>query len=340
MSKNINFCIAVDAMGGDDSPEKVINGSKLFLDNNKDVKLIIFGDKKKIDSKFLQIYKDFVEFIHCEEVIYDRDKPSSVLRSKKDSSMRKALEYIKLNPKTGFVSAGNTGAVTALSKIIIGTLENIKRPAFCSMIPTYKGFSVMLDLGANKESNENHLLQFSIMGHAFAKINNISKPKIAILNIGTEEGKGKEYLQEAYNLISNSFLNEDFIGFIEPDHITSGNADVIVTDGFTGNISLKTAEGFSKFMTDNFNKVFTKNFINNLAYLILKKDLKKFNETVNPINYNGAMVLGLNSVVVKSHGSANSQAFAVALKNCLNFLRCNINMLIIEELKLVNFIND
>ena len=122
MSKNINFYIAVDAMGGDGSPEKVINGSKLFLDNNSDVKLIIFGDKKKVDSNFLQFYKDSVEFIHCEEIIYDQDKPSSVLRSKKDSSMRKALEYIKVNPKTGFVSAGNTGAVTALSKIIIGTL--------------------------------------------------------------------------------------------------------------------------------------------------------------------------------------------------------------------------
>ena len=340
MSKNTNFYIAVDAMGGDNSPEKVINGIKLFLNNNNDVKLIIFGDKKKIDSNFLQFYRDSIEFIHCEEVIYDQDKPSSVLRSKKDSSMRKALEYIKLNPKAGFVSAGNTGAVTALSKIIIGTLENIKRPAFCSMIPTYKGYSVMLDLGANKESNENHLLQFSIMGQAFAKINNINKPKIAILNIGTEEGKGKEYLQEAYNLISNSYLNEDFIGFIEPDQITSGKADVIVTDGFTGNISLKTAEGFSKFMTNNFKKVFTKNLVNNLAYLILKKDLKRFNEKVNPVNYNGAMVLGLNSVVVKSHGSANSEAFAIALKNCLNFLRCNINMSIIEELKLVNFIND
>ena len=340
MSNNINFYIAVDAMGGDGSPDKVINGTRLFLDSNNGVKLIIFGDKKKINSNFLLSYKDSVEFIHCEEIIYDQDKPSSVLRSKKDSSMRKALEYIKVNPGVGFVSAGNTGAVTALSKIIVGTLENIKRPAFCSMIPTYKGFSVMLDLGANKESNENHLLQFSIMGHAFAKINNINKPKIAILNIGTEEGKGKEYLQEAHNLISNSFLNENFIGFIEPDQITSGKADVIVTDGFTGNISLKTAEGFSKFMTNNFKKVFTKNFINNLAYLMLKKDLKKFNEIVNPINYNGAMVLGLNSVVVKSHGSANSEAFAVALKNCLNFLRCNINMSIIEELKLVNFIND
>ena len=254
--------------------------------------------------------------------------------------MRKAIEFIKSKNNIGFVSAGNTGAVTALSKILLGTLENIKRPAFCSMIPTSKGFCIMLDLGANKESNENHLLQFSIMGHAFAKIKNISNPKVAILNIGTEEGKGKEYLQEAYNLISKSFLKNDFIGYIEPDQITTGIADVIVTDGFTGNIALKTAEGLSKFIMNNFKKVFTKNLINNIAYLILKKDLVKFSNTVNPTRYNGAVVLGLNGVVIKSHGSATPEAFAQALKNCLEFVERDINKLIIEELKLVNFVND
>ena len=198
----------------------------------------------------------------------------------------------------------------------------------------------MLDLGANKESNENQLLQFSIMGHAFAKLKNISNPKVAILNIGTEEGKGKEYLQEASKLISKSFLKNDFIGYIEPDQITTGIADVIVTDGFTGNIALKTAEGLSKFIMDNFKKVFTKNLINNIAYLILKKDLVKFSNTVNPTRYNGAMVLGLNGVVIKSHGSATPEAFAQALINCLEFVERDINKLIIEELKLVRFVND
>ena len=340
MIDSINFSIAVDAMGGDNSPEKVIEGCQIFLENNNDTRLIIFGNKNLIDNDFILKNNQFVSLVHCDEVIKDNDKPSSILRSKKNSSMRKALEYIKLNPKSGFVSAGNTGAVTVLSKIILGTLENIKRPAFCSMIPTYNGFSVMLDLGANKESNENHLLQFAIMGHAFAKINKVINPKIAILNIGTEEGKGKDFLQNAFNLLSNSFLENDFIGFIEPDMITSGNADVIVTDGFTGNISLKTAEGLSNFITTNFKNIFTKNLVNNLAYLILKKDLKKFNEKINPSNYNGAMVLGLNSVVVKSHGNAKSFAFAQALKNCLNFLKGNINKLIIEELKLIKFIDD
>ena len=253
--------------------------------------------------------------------------------------MRKALEFIQSKNNIGFVSAGNTGAVTALSKILLGTLENIKRPAFCSMIPTLNGFCIMLDLGANKESNENHLLQFSIMGHAFAKIKNISNPKIAILNIGTEEGKGKEFLQEASTLISNSFLKNNFIGYIEPDQITSGKADVIVTDGFTGNIALKTAEGLSNFIMSNFKKVFLKNAINKIAYLILKKDLVKFSNTVNPTKYNGAMVLGLNGIVVKSHGSASPEAFAQALKNCLEFIERDINKLIIEELKLVEFVN-
>jgi len=339
MNQN-QISIAIDAMGGDNSPTKVIKGCEIFLKDNKNVKLIIFGNKNLISHDFLEKYSEMISFVHCEEVILDKDKPSSILRSKKESSMRKGIEFIKSKNNIGFVSAGNTGAVTVLSKILLGTLKNIKRPAFCSMIPTSKGFCIMLDLGANKESDENQLLQFSIMGHAFAKIKNISKPKIAILNIGTEEGKGKEYLQEASDLISTSFLKNEFIGYIEPDQITSGKADVVVTDGFTGNIALKTAEGLSTFIMNNFKKVFTKNIINKIAYLILKKDLVVFSNTVNPTKYNGAIVLGLNGVVVKSHGKATPEAFAQALKNCLEFVKRDINKLIIEELRLVDFVHD
>jgi len=335
-----HITIAIDAMGGDNSPNKVIKGCEIFLNDNKAVKLIIFGNKNSISNHFLKKYSEVISLVHCDEVILDNDKPSSILRSKKESSMRKAIEFIQSKNNIGFVSAGNTGAVTALSKILLGTLENIKRPAFCSMIPTLKGFCIMLDLGANKQSNENHLLQFSIMGHAFAKIKNISNPKIAILNIGTEEGKGKQFFQEASILINNSFLKNNFIGYIEPDQITSGKADVIVTDGFTGNIALKTAEGLSNFIMSNIKKVFLKNAINKIAYLILKKDLVKFSNTVNPTKYNGAIVLGLNGIVVKSHGSASPEAFAQALKNCLEFIEKNINKLIIEELKMVEFVND
>ena len=228
MNQN-QITIAIDAMGGDNSPTKVIKGCEIFFNNNnKNVKLAIFGDKKLISNNFFEKYFEMISFFPCEERIFDNDKPSSILRSKKESSMRKAIEFIKSKKNIGFVSAGNTGAVTALSKIILGTLENIKRPAFCSMIPTFKGFCIMLDLGANKESNENHLLQFAIMGHSFAKINKITFPKVAILNIGTEAGKGKDYLQEAFNLINKSFLKNNFVGYIEPDQITSGKADVIV----------------------------------------------------------------------------------------------------------------
>ena len=339
MNQN-HITIAIDAMGGDNSPNKVIKGCEIFLNDKKTVKLIIFGNKNLISNSFFNKYSEMITLVHCEEVILDDDKPSSILRSKKESSMRKALEYIKSKNNIGFVSAGNTGAFTALSKILLGTLENIKRPAFCSMIPTLKGFCIMLDLGANKESNENHLLQFSIMGHAFAKIKNVSNPKIAILNIGTEEGKGKDFLQEASILINNSFLKNNFIGYIEPDQITSGKADVIVTDGFTGNIALKTAEGLSNFIMSNIKKILLKNVINKIAYLILKKDLVKFSNTVNPTKYNGAIVLGLNGIVVKSHGSASPEAFAQALNNCMQFVERDINKLIIEELKLVEFVND
>ena len=329
--------IAVDAMGGERSPEKVIKGCEIFLDNNSNVELIIFGKENQIINKFKEKYLSNITLVDCDEIIEDDDKPSAVLRTKKNSSMRKAIEFIKSKKNIGFVSAGNTGAVTALSTIMLGTLENIKRPAFCSMIPTSKGFCIMLDLGANKESNENHLLQFAIMGHAFAKIKDINNPKIAILNIGTEEGKGKEYLQNAYSLINNSFLKNNFIGYIEPDQITKGRADVIVTDGFTGNIALKTAEGLSNFIMYNIKKVFTKNILNNIAYLILKNDLLKFSNTVNPTKYNGAMVLGLKGIVIKSHGNATPVAFAQALKNCYDFVNRDINNLIKNELNLVNF---
>ena len=335
----IQKTIAIDAMGGDNSPTKVIQGCEIFLKNNNQNKLLLFGDQELISKDFLNRYSN-VELIHCEEVISDDDNTSSILRAKKQSSMRKALEFIKTQDNIGFVSAGNTGAVTALSKIILGTLENIKRPAFCSMIPTSKGFCIMLDLGANKESNENQLMQFSIMGHAFAKIKNIDSPKVAILNIGTEQGKGKDYLHEASQLINNSFLKNNFIGYIEPDNITSGIADVIVTDGFTGNIALKTAEGLSNFIMKNFKNVFKKNTLNKLAYLILKKDLSNFSNVVNPTKYNGAIVLGLNGVVVKSHGSASPEAFAQAINNCLEFVDRDINKLIIKELKMVKFVNE
>ena len=340
MSQKRYNSIAVDAMGGDNAPNKVLKGCEIFLDQIQNTNLVIFGKKNNIESKIKKNYLNQIEIIDCDEMILDDDKPLSILRTKKDSSMRKALEYIKSNLNVGFVSSGNTGALMALSKITLGTLENIDRPAICSLVPTTTGSAVMLDLGANKDCNEKHLLQFSIMGHAFAKINKIENPKIAILNIGTEETKGKEYLQEGSNLIINSFLKENFVGFIEADDITSGKADVIVTDGFTGNISLKTAEGLSKFMMNNFKEIFTKNILNKIAYMILKNDLAKFSRTINPTNYNGAMFLGLNGVVVKSHGSASPTAFAQALRNCLEFINGDINKLIYDELKMVNFIND
>ena len=178
---------------------------------------------------------------------------------------------------------------------------------------------IFIDLGANKESNENQILQFSIMGHAFAKIKNISNPKVAILNIGTEEGKGKEYLQDAFNLIDKSFLKNDFIGYIEPDQITSGKADVIVTDGFTGNIALKTAEGTANFISKNL-----KNSLNKLSLLLSYSSLKKFKDKLDPRKYNGAIFLGLQSPVVKSHGSIDSIGFAHSINVCNKIVKAKL----------------
>ena len=211
-----------------------------------------------------------------------------------------------------------------ISTVLMKTIKGIDRPAIASMLPTIKSETVMLDLGANKESNENQLLQFSIMGHAFAKIKNISSPKIAILNIGTEEGKGKGYLQEACNLIDKSFLKNDFIGYIEPDQITLGKADVIVTDGFTGNIALKTAEGTANFISKNFKRSLSK-----LSALLSYRSLKQFREKLDPRKYNGAIFLGLQSPVVKSHGSTDAIGFAHSIEVCHKIVKANI----IEKIK-------
>ncbi len=326
--------IAIDAMGGENSPYKVLKGTEIFLKEEKNTKIIFFGDEliinKNIKKHKLNIFN--YKVINTQDTIYDEDSVNTILRSKKNSSIYKALEFAKKNLNSGFVSAGSTAAIMVLSRLHMGMIDGIDRPAICSLVPNKKNFSLMLDLGANVVVSGSNLFQFALMGYCYYSIINSNiKPKIGILNIGTENNKGLEFLQDAADLIQSSFLKEYFIGFIEPNKITSGDCDIIVSDGYTGNIMLKSAEGISNFITTNLKEIFNKSLINKISYKLIEKDLKKLKDQVNPDIYNGATLIGLNGISVKSHGNANPIAFSYALKQCHNFITNNLNKKIVES---------
>ncbi len=329
--------IAIDAMGGENSPFKVLKGTEIFLQKQKKTKIVFFGNKSLIHTTIKKNNLDLFnyEVINTQDVISDEDNVSTILRSKKNSSIFKALEYAKNNINSGFVSSGSTAAIMVLSRLHMGMIKGIDRPAICSLIPNKKNYSLMLDLGANVVVSGSNLFQFALMGYCyFLIINKKKKPKIGILNIGTENNKGLEFLQEAADLITSSFLKDNFIGFIEPNKITSGECDIIVSDGYTGNIMLKSAEGISNFITSNLKDIFKKSLLNKIAYKLIQKDLKILRNQVNPDIYNGATLIGLNGISVKSHGNANPIAFSYALNQCQNFITNDLNMQIIKSLKI------
>ena len=335
MSKR-QVTIAIDAMGGENSPYKVLKGVEIFLQKEKNTKIIFFGDKHTINQNIeinkLNIFNH--EIINTNDIILDEDSVNTILRSKKNSSIYKGLEFAKDHEYSGFVSSGSTAAIMILSRLHMGMIEGIDRPAICSLVPNKKNYSLMLDLGANVIVNGSNLFQFALMGFCYYSIiNKNTKPKIGILNIGTENNKGLEFLQEAADLVQASFLKDYFIGFIEPNKITSGDCDIIISDGYTGNIMLKSAEGISNFITSNLKEIFNKSLINKISYKLIEKDLKILKDQVNPDIYNGATLIGLNGISVKSHGNANPVAFSYALKQCYNFITNDLNKKIIESIK-------
>ncbi len=330
--------IAIDAMGGENSPDKVLKGVEIFLQEEKKTKIIFFGNKTLINEKIkknnIKLFN--FEVIDTQDIISDEDTVSTILRSKKNSSIYKGLEFAKNNQNSGFVSSGSTAAIMVLSRLHMGMIQGIDRPAICSLVPNKKNYSLMLDLGANVVVSGSNLFQFALMGFCYYSIINKNiKPKIGILNIGTENNKGLEFLQEAADLILSSFLKEYFIGFIEPNKITSGDCDIIISDGYTGNIMLKSAEGISNFIISNLRDIFNKSIINKISYKLIEKDLKKLKDQVNPDIYNGATLIGLNGISVKSHGNANPIAFSYALKQCHNFIINDLNKQIIKSIKTI-----
>ena len=326
--------IAIDAMGGENSPFKNLKGAEIFSMKNKDVMLQIFGDKDLIKKTIKNNKINLINFeiVNCIENVTDNDNASTILRSRKNSSIFKGLSYVKENPNSGFISAGNTAGLMILSKYIFGMIKGVNRPAICSTIPNKKSFSLMMDLGANVYVSAENLLQFALMGNAFFSIiDPLRNPKIGLINIGTENNKGLEFLQDAHDLISSTHLNKKFLGFIEPNKITEGNCDIILSDGYTGNIILKTAEGLSNFITLNLKDVFKKSILNKIAYKILEKDLKNFKNQIDPAEYNGATLLGVNGISVKSHGNADPYAFSCAINKCYDFVLNDLNKKIIEN---------
>ena len=317
MSEKIK--IAVDAMGGDGSPKKIIDGILLHQKISKNVFYQLFGDKNLILSSMSNsLNKNSYEIIHTSDKVIGNDTPLGAAKRGKKTSMWLAIESVKERKSDIIISAGNTGALLVLAKLNLKMIENIDKPALSALWPNRKGMNVVLDLGANIECSEKNLIDFSIMGSSLYKaLFHEKDPNVAILNIGSEETKGNEIIKNTYKKLNESDnKNFNFKGYIEGNHLMDGNVDVIVTDGFTGNVALKTAEGTANFITSELKKNMTKNLLGKISTLINYQNLNSFKKKFDPRLYNGAILLGLDSAVVKSHGATDSLGFFHSLKVC------------------------
>lgn len=308
--------IAIDAMGGDFGPSEIVPATANILQKHSDMAVTLVGIRDEILTemdKFNLQESDRVTLLHTDEVVLMDERPASALRNKKNSSMRLAIDLVKNNEADACVSAGNTGALMAISRYVLKMLPGIDRPAICSVIPGLEGHTHVLDLGANINSSSDQLFQFALMGSELTcAVENIERPLIGLLNVGSEDIKGDDRIKQAALLLSNSHLN--YIGFVEGTDIYSGNVDVIVTDGFTGNVALKASEGVSKLIGHHVKKEFSASLYGKLSAIITMPILKKIHNKIDPRQYNGASLLGLRGIVIKSHGSADRVSFASALE--------------------------
>ena len=342
MSKKIS--IAIDAMGGDNSPDKTLKGVKLFLEKNKtkkDFLLNIFGKenilKKKLEN--LNITTDQIKIINSNNVVSDEESPMTAVKNSKNTSMWNCIQH-QLEGKSDIsLSAGNTGVLLVISRMILKMMNQVSKPALAGLWPNQNGMNVVLDLGANIECNDQNLVEFAELGSALFKSLFINdKPKVSLLNIGSEEIKGTEILKSASKRLRELSNEENFIynGYIEGNNIMKGDSNVIVTDGFTGNIALKTAEGTAKFITTNLKKSLTENIISRISLIFSYFSLKKFKEKLDPRKYNGAIFLGLNGPVVKSHGGIDSIGFYYSIDLCYKIVKGDLMSQIKKNLNHTN----
>lgn len=330
--------VSLDCMGGDNAPTSVLDGVELASNEFGDsIKFLLFGnesiirpiiEKKSIKSEY--------EIIHTEDVVEPDEKPSIAIRRCRKSSMALAIESVKNGVSDASISAGNTGALMALSKIILRTLPDINRPALVQLMPNAnKGCTALLDMGANIDCDYMNLVQFAIMGVSYYDaLTSKQEPTIALLNIGSEETKGGDTIKEAANFLRESKLSKNFVGFVEGNDILTGKVDVIVADGFAGNVSLKSIEGTSKVFSKFLKDMYSSNIFTKIGYLFVKNKFDKLKKMLSPEIYNGAMLIGLNGVSIKSHGNANGFSFFCAIKNTVNLVRSDVNS------KIINLINE
>jgi glycerol-3-phosphate acyltransferase PlsX len=304
-------------MGGDHAPGVMVDGVALFLRESPDSKILLFGDETALVP--LVAAHDGLsgrcEIIHCDHKITSDMKPSQALRRGKGSSMWSALEAVKEGRAQAAVSAGNTGALMAISMLVLRKMDGVHRPAMTAMWPTLAGRSVVLDVGANVEADAAQLVSFAIMGEAYARaILGKERPTIGLLNIGSEEMKGHDEVREAHEMLRTLDLNLNYHGFIEGDDISMGAVDVVVTDGFTGNVALKTAEGVARMMGTRVREALTKSLVTKAGAVLAASGLNQLREQMNPSNANGGVLLGLGGVSVKSHGGTDARGFATACR--------------------------
>lgn len=329
--------IAIDAMGGDVGPAVMLAGAALAHQRRADLRFVMFGDRAAIQRE-LGKHPDLagaIEIVHCDDVITAEERPSQAIRRAKTTSMGRAIAAVKSGQAQAALSAGNTGALMAMAKLSLRTMKGIDRPALAALLPTLGDNDlVMLDLGANTECDAQNLVQFAVMGAAYSRVVlDLEKPRVQLLNIGTEELKGTGELKQAAAILREAdYLGMRFDGFIEGDKLSRGDVDVVVTDGFSGNIALKSLEGTARFVTDLLRRAFASSVRSKIGFLISRPATELLRHHLDPNNHNGAVFLGLNGIVVKSHGSANAKGVANAIRVAARMVREDITRKIVEDL--------
>lgn len=327
--------IALDAMGGDHAPDMVVAGADIARERCPNADYLFVGDEQRIRA-LLEKYpalQPISQIRHATDVVSMDAKPSAALRTGRQSSMRLAIDAVAAGDAACVVSAGNTGALMAMAKFVLKTLPGIDRPAIASFFPTQRGESVMLDLGANLECDADNLVQFAVMGAVFSRtVLGLLEPTIGLLNVGSEEQKGHESIRQAAAALRKTPLANSFRGFVEGNDIGAGTVDVVVTDGFTGNVALKTAEGTAKLYAEFMRQTFASSLMAKLGYLLARGAFQKLKLRADPRRYNGAMFLGLRGVCVKSHGGTDAIGFANAITVAVDLVNHGFNEKIRDEL--------
>lgn len=306
-------------MGGDHGPHVTVPAALSVLAEQQGLSLILVGDKQTLEQELQQHpqkNRDRLQILHASQRVAMDEPPSRALRYKRDSSMRVAINQVKEGSASACVSAGNTGALMAIARFVLRTLPGVERPAIISSLPTIKGHTHMLDLGANVDSSADHLFQFAVMGSVLTSaVDNIERPTVGLLNVGEEEIKGNERVKEAARMFENSDLN--YAGFVEGDDIYKGTVDVVVCDGFVGNVALKTSEGVARMISAFLKEEFTRSLLTKMAAVLARPVLQALRNRIDPRRYNGASFIGLQGIVIKSHGSADRFSFANAIREAV-----------------------